>query len=604
MIAPKEITLTINGQSCRGVEGQTILEVATANKIYIPTLCYLKHLSTWGGCRMCIVEVAGNPKIVPACATPAVAGSVVTTNSDRVRHLRRVTLELLFSERNHYCPYCEMNKGDCELQQMGYRFEMESVRFPYLTPAMPTDHSARYFAIDHNRCILCTRCVRTCDEIEGVHTLDVVARGERNRIMPDLGGTFGASETCTLCGACVAACPTGALFDKGGAFRGKLNTCQTIKTTCTECPVGCGLLVFTKENRIVNVFGDPEHPVNRGHLCVHGRYETWAEPRRRFLEPRIRKNGVLEPVSWAEARAFIAGKLAGLKPEEKGLLVSPRLPNEAAPVVKKLAGQFGRVGMWVSEHETELCEAVRDEKPDLNALRDADAIIVLGAQPSQANGVVAALVRVAARKHGAKLLVFHSRNSDLDKYADIAANVVSLERAFWRRVAATLENVKRPVLVFGPRALTPIGVQVMERLMEIFAGQSGQLTTIGLPVSANAVALAAAGIEPVEETIPWIDAKPLKYLHIVASDEPDGGARVVEERHARGVLEQVDCIVVQASYRSALTDLATVVLPAAATLEKAGTLTNLEGRAQTLTPVIPARGQAKEDKAILEEMFG
>jgi formate dehydrogenase major subunit len=602
MIAPKEIRLTIDGKKCTGTAGQTILEIATANQVYIPTLCYLKNLSAWGGCRMCIVEIVGSPKIAPACATPAVDGATVIVNSDRLYQLRRATLELLFSERNHICPFCAMNKGDCELQQMGYRLEMESIRFPYLYPALETDSSGKFFALDHNRCILCTRCVRTCDEVEGVHTLDVCARGEHNRIVADLASTLGDSETCTLCGACVAACPTGALYDKMAAFRGKLNTCQTVKTTCTECPVGCGLLVFTKEDRVVNVFGDPDSPVNRGHLCVRGRYETWAEPRRRILEPRIRKGGVLHAATWDEARAFVAGKLKALEAKDKAVLVSPRLGNETAAMLKKIAG---KVGMFVAPNEGVLCEALQDTNANLQSIRDADAIIVLGAQPSRDNGVVAAMIRVAARKRGAKLLIFHSRKSDLDKYADVAANVVSLERAFWRRVAQVLEGVHRPVLMYGPGAMTAIGVTVLERLTDILAAQSGgqQMELIPLPVSTNATALSAAGIEPVEDVAPWLDAQNLKFLHIVASDEPDGGARLMEERHVRRLLEEIDCVVVQASYRSALTDLATVVLPVATALEKSGTFTNLEGRSQSLKAVLPVRGEAREDQKILESLF-
>ena len=136
MIAPKKITLTIDGRRCEGQEGQTILQIAQANGISIPTLCYLKHLSPWGGCRMCIVEIVGSPKVVPACSTPAVDGKQVVTNSESLQKLRRSTLELLFSERNHICPFCVMNKGDCELQHQGYRHGIDAISIPYLYPAL------------------------------------------------------------------------------------------------------------------------------------------------------------------------------------------------------------------------------------------------------------------------------------------------------------------------------------------------------------------------------------------------------------------------------------------------------------------------------------
>ena len=226
MIAPQKITLTINGKPCEGEAGQTILDIARAHNINIPTLCYLKGLTSWGGCRLCIVEIEGNPKVVPSCATPAVDGSKIITNSERLQNLRRQTLELLFSERNHVCPMCPYNKGDCGLQHQGYVHGIDHVRYPYLYPALPVDVTGRYFGMDHNRCILCVRCVRSCDELEGVHTLDVTSRGIKNQIVVDLNNSFGDSETCTSCGACVANCPTGALFDKAAAFRGPLASCR------------------------------------------------------------------------------------------------------------------------------------------------------------------------------------------------------------------------------------------------------------------------------------------------------------------------------------------------------------------------------------------
>jgi len=598
MSAPKSITVTIDGKRCAGREGQTILQIAQANDVYIPTLCYLEHLSAWGGCRVCIVEIAGSAKVVPACSTPATDGTEIIANSPRLHHLRRNTLEFLFSERNHICPFCEMNHGDCGLQHQGYVHGIETIRYPYLYPSLPVDTSGKYFALDHNRCMLCTRCVRACDEMEGTHTLDISSRGGNNRVVVDLGATLGTSETCTLCGACVASCPTGALFDKASAFRGKLNTCQTVRTTCAECPVGCGLLVYTKEDRIVEVFGDFDSPVSRGHLCARGRYETWAEPRQRILQPMIRANGSLKTVTWDEALKAARQAAKNIKPDQKAVLISPRLNNETISTLKK----FQRIGLFVAQNEAALC-AEGDRSPDgMARLGDADAIIVLGAQPSRTHGVVAAKIRTTVRRRGAKLLVFHSRKSDLDRYASICANVVSLEHKFWEEVAGVLEGAQRPVLVYGPEAMTPIGVEVLERLIKIFeskpAGQPPAL--IALPTNSNSLTLAPGGIEPIEDIGPWLDMKPLKFLHIVASDEPDGGARLLDEKHVRRLLEEIDCVVVQAAYQSPLTDLAKIVLPAVIWCEKKGTVTNFEGRELPLQAALPERGEARQDQEILE----
>ena len=605
MIAPKKISLTINGKPCEGESGQTILEVARANGAYIPTLCYMKQLSPWGGCRLCIVELEGNPRVLPSCSTPATDGSKVITHSDRLVNLRKVTLELLFSERNHICPICPLNKGDCGLQHQGYAHGIDGIRFPYLYPALPVDLSAKYFGIDHNRCILCTRCVRTCDEIEGVHTLDIAGRGERNRVVVDLGKTFGESPTCTLCGACVANCPTGALSDKASAFRGPLASCQQVLTTCTECPVGCGLKVFTKEGRIVNVWGDPDSTVNQGHLCVKGRYGTWAEPRPRITQPMLRRNGQLEPATWDEALRAVKAALKEIPAGQRGLLVSPRFTNEAARTVRQFAGTVPRIGLLTAHTEAGLCAAAGFSADALAQLERADAIILLGTLPSRDNGVIAAKIRQAVRKRGAKLLIFQARKSDLDFYADVAANVVSLEHALWEKVAEVLGLVQRPVVVYGPQAMSPIGITVLERLIQIFESkQDGQSPgLIGLPLTANSLALATAGIAPVEDLATWLTEKPLGFLQIAASDEPDGGARILADKRVGPLLQQIRCLVVQAGHPSELTAAAAVVLPAADWYEKSGTVTNLEGRQLPVRAVLPASAGVRSDESILEAVF-
>ena len=605
MIAPKQITLTIDGKTCEGLAGQTILEIARANNVYIPTLCYLKQLTPWGGCRLCIVEIEGSPKAVPSCTTPAIDGSKVVTKTDRLYQLRKSTLELLFSERNHFCPICPYNKGDCGLQHQGYIHGIDHVRYQYLYPVQPVDVTAKYFGMDHSRCILCARCVRTCDEIEGTHTLDIAGRGIKNRVIVDMNRTYAESTTCTLCGACVANCPTGALFDKAAAFRGPLASCRQVTTTCTECPVGCGLKVYTKEDRIVNVWGDPDNAINNGHLCVKGRYQTWAEPRERITTPLVRRDGKLVPASWDEALATIRRATKNARKADTALLLAPRVTNETAQTVVKLAGKFDRAGIHVATNEAALCDHPEVSVGAWQKLSEADAIIILGAQPSRDNGVVAAAIRLAVRKRDAKLLIFQARKSDLDQYAEVCANVVSLEHKLWDKVAAVLAHAKRPAVVYGPNAMTPIGVTVLERLIAILEKQADgqEPVLLALPVSSNAVALAEAGLEPVEDVGSWLARKPIKFLHLVASDAPDGGAAVLKERGAPEILQRIDCVVVQASYASPLLDVAQVVLPAAIWAEKSGTVTNFEGRVSALRPVLPPAGDAREDAAILESVF-
>lgn len=206
-------TLRIDDRDVGAREDQTILEVARENGIDIPTLCYIEGLSGIGGCRLCLVEVKGINRLLPACMTEVEEGMEVSTNTDRLQKYRRNILELFFSERNHVCAVCVSN-GYCELQNLAQRLGMTHVHFPYMYPTFEVDASHERFAIDHNRCVLCTRCVRVCDEIEGAHTWDVYGRGHESYVITDLDTKWGESETCTSCGKCVNVCPTGALFEK------------------------------------------------------------------------------------------------------------------------------------------------------------------------------------------------------------------------------------------------------------------------------------------------------------------------------------------------------------------------------------------------------
>jgi bidirectional [NiFe] hydrogenase diaphorase subunit len=219
----KRISLSINGQAVSGRAGQTLLQVARKHGIAIPTLCHFPGLSPMGACRVCIVEVAGYPRPVPSCATPAEQGMVVCTDSARIRDARRMIVELLLAERNHTCPVCTMD-GNCELQTLAKLLGIDHVRYGFIAPQMTVDISQPRFGIDHNRCILCRRCVRVCDEVEGAHTWDVSSRGAESRIISDLAEPWGDSATCTDCGKCVQACPTGALFEKGAekTHKGKI----------------------------------------------------------------------------------------------------------------------------------------------------------------------------------------------------------------------------------------------------------------------------------------------------------------------------------------------------------------------------------------------
>ncbi len=212
----KKLSIRIDGELISALEGQTILQAAKANNKYIPTLCDLDGLTAVGACRICLVEVSGTERLFPACTTPIQEGMSVTTNSPKLTRYRRMSVELLLVERNHVCAVCVSN-GHCELQSMATALGISTVRLAYNFPTLSIDMSHPRFVLDHNRCMLCTRCVRVCAELEGAHVWELSSRGIYARIVSEMNEKWGQATTCTSCGKCVHACPTGALAEKGWA---------------------------------------------------------------------------------------------------------------------------------------------------------------------------------------------------------------------------------------------------------------------------------------------------------------------------------------------------------------------------------------------------
>lgn len=210
------VTIHLDGIETEAYSDESVLQAARRNGVAIPSLCFLEGLSVWGGCRICVVEIAEDHRLRPACATQVAPDLEIRTDTPRLRAFRKSILELLFAEGNHVCAVCVAN-GNCELQDMAVQCGMDHVRYDYQAPNRSIDASHPKYVFDPNRCILCTRCVRVCDEIEGAHVWDISSRGKDAELIIDLNQPWGESTTCTWCGKCVLVCPTGALAYQGRA---------------------------------------------------------------------------------------------------------------------------------------------------------------------------------------------------------------------------------------------------------------------------------------------------------------------------------------------------------------------------------------------------
>jgi formate dehydrogenase major subunit len=421
------VQITINGKQLEVPEGTTVLRAAEMAGINIPRLCDHKELTPYGGCRLCIVEVQGVRVPMASCTLPVNNGMVVNTESEALKKSRKFILSMLFSERNHFCPFCQVSGGDCELQNAAYDEEMTHWPIQPGWNNFVVDTSHPYFVWDNNRCILCRRCVRACAEMTGNFTLSVAERGAKSMIVADIDVPLGES-TCIKCGSCVQVCPTGALIDKTSAYQSHDKDLQEIKSVCTGCSVGCSIKIMVRDNRIVRIEGDWEGSVNHGVLCEHGRYHPIIESRKRITTPLMKKNGKHEPASWDEALKAIADKLQPLASQKDGLaaIASTRLSAETLSAFKDLFGDKLQSRLVTSVEEGMPTASVSQFavkqgtfEGKLDVLRNADTVLCFGTNLSRTHMVAGFMIK-RNLPEGTRLINIDPEENELDELANLA----------------------------------------------------------------------------------------------------------------------------------------------------------------------------------------
>jgi predicted molibdopterin-dependent oxidoreductase YjgC len=321
------VNLTIDNKRITVRPKTSILEAARRSEIYIPTLCDDPRLEPYGGCRLCLVKVKGTSRLMTACTTPVSEGMEVETSNELIERQRRTTVELLLSDHPNDCMVCE-RAGDCTLQELAYFYEIRSNRFAGERRQYGKKDLNPFIERDMEKCILCGKCVRVCDEIQGLAAIDITGRGFSANISP----AFGKDLDCEFCGQCVSVCPTGALMGKESLGRGRQKDVREVETVCSYCGCGCNLTLHVSRNEVVRVTSRPE-TINEGWLCVKGRFGySFISSPDRLKTPLIRKDGVLVEATWDEAFGYIADRLTAIKethgPDAIGGLASARCTNE------------------------------------------------------------------------------------------------------------------------------------------------------------------------------------------------------------------------------------------------------------------------------------
>jgi formate dehydrogenase major subunit len=625
------LSVTVDDKKIEVPENTTVLRAAELAGVKIPTLCGHPELTPFGGCRLCLVEVEGARTLQTSCTLPVSNGMAVRTNTPRVHEARRFVLTMLFSERNHFCMYCQMSGGDCELQNAAYEEDMTHWPLQPNWERYGVDGTHEHIVLDHNRCILCRRCIRACGELVGNFTLGISERGSDTMLTSDLDVPLGES-TCVSCGTCVQICPTGALIEKASAYFGREAEVKRIKSTCVGCSVGCGVELIVRDNQLLRIEGDWDAPVNEGILCQIGRYKSLKDERERILTPLVRKNGDLKATTWEEALNFLADELrplAGKNGDGITALASTRLSTEALYLFRELfVEKFGsqmvtsiEEGVTVSLAGQVAQDAGEPFEGKLDALRSADCVVAVGVDLVENHQVAGFFVKRALAT-GTKLVVIDPFENGLHDQADVLlrpkkgtdynllrgissaivdlglakqklANsadlaALSLQDASQatgvlseaiREAAQMIALSERPAFVFGKGVTGQDSAQVLEALLELArlvgALDSEHSAVIGTKGQANSVAAYLYGLDMNFE----ISDQQAVYLAL-------GDDKVSQRLLQR--LEVAPFIAVQASYASPVTERADVVLPVEMWAEQEGHFLNLEGRLQktyrALTP--------------------
>jgi formate dehydrogenase alpha subunit len=654
------LRIEVDNRSISVPEKSTVLQAAELAGAYVPSLCSHRELSPFGGCRLCMVEIAEMRGYPLACSTLAQDGMQVTTDTATLREMRREILQLILSQHPSSCLICDEkeacrrsqttirkagvstgcrscpNDGDCELQRVVERVGVTDIGYPVAYRGLEAEHDDPFFDRDYNLCILCGRCVRMCHEVRGTSVLSFKYRGRSTLIGPAFANSH-VEAGCEFCGACVSVCPTGALTDKVSKWDGTPDGVET--STCPLCCLGCRVELAHKDGRLCSARGAHDAEINDGQLCVSGRFclpET-THHHSRARKPMLRRGAYFRVSSWDEALGETAEKLAAVAPDELLMLVSSDLSNEGLFAAQRLVRSgLGSNGIDSTADACLPCGPARWSRLfalpiSIEALGAAEAVIVAGLDSRFSFSVAGVQVRRAVRR-GARLVAVDARASNLARAADhwlrsapgeearaLAWLVRSLlgadepaearrSRVGERALAAATRHVHdAPTLavVIGPRVFDCPGAAELVTDLEVLAGRQG--TTV-LPLAHGANVRGALELGALSEVLPGprpAGGRGLTLADVWAGRRP----KVLYLVGEAPFTARPDCefVIAQDLYLPPFA--VDGFLPAASFVEAEGTLTSIEGRVQALRRIeeLPdgaEYGYARPDWQIFSDLAG
>jgi len=658
------VELTIDNKKVSVEEGTTILAAAKKIGINIPNMCYDKRLRPYGGCRLCVVEAEGIPRLLASCSTPVTGGMVISTDTPKLRKARQTVLELLLIHHPLDCPVCD-KAGECDLQDIAYQYGKPEGRFIRHRKAMLPDVRGPLIELTANRCILCGKCVRICSEHQCRGALGFIGRGFSTVVQP----AFGEILECDYCGQCIDICPTGALLSKPMKFQARAWFLEEKDTICPFCGCGCTLTIGTREGKILRSRAKEDNGRSEGNLCGRGRFGVdYIYSENRLKTPLIRKNGELVPATWDEALTYAADSLAHIivdhGKEAIGAIGSHRCTNEDNYMLRKfMSTVIGSANLDSSaafgyskvQQALSMAFGISEHTIDMKAPLGKEIILIVESDLSITHPVFGLNI-LKAKREGAKLVVADSCDTKLTRHSTshlrmkTGSAIVFLNglmkmiidrNLFDRNIVSKAEGFEafeKGLADYTPEKveqLTGIPAADLIETAEGIAKAKSRMISLTLSAAENTkgmnTVLAAANLAILLGEGPEALQIPAEYANTFGMQKtgisPGAGSRDIfsmlyEQGALRGllimgedpltafpfsskiqsVLKSLDLLIVQDIALTETAKMAHVVLPAAAWAEKDGTFTNAEGVTQKLQRIVDAQGQALPDWQILRNL--